>query len=138
MTLNRDQLVQDLIRDEGLVLKPYRCTAGKLTIGVGRNLEDVGLSRDEAIYLLGNDIETAIKDLDAALPQWRLFSEARQRALVNMVLNLGRTRFMGFRNMIDALKRADFDEAARQALASKWASQVGARAQRIAKMIREG
>ena len=45
-----------LIRHEGLKLKPYLCTAGKLTIGVGRNIQDRGITYQEAMMLLENDI----------------------------------------------------------------------------------
>jgi lysozyme len=55
-----------------------------------------------------------------------------------MAFNLGAQRLRGFAKMIKALASAQYDEAARQALESKWARQVGARAERIAAMIREG
>jgi lysozyme len=128
----------DLIRDEGMRLKPYRCTAGKLTIGVGRNLDDRGISREEAETLLDHDIAAIAADFDRALPWWRGLSEARQRALVNMGFNLGLTRLMGFKQMLAALERGDTATAAAQALDSTWATQVGARAQRIAALLRAG
>jgi lysozyme len=128
----------DLIRDEGLRLKPYRCTAGKLTIGIGRNLDDVGISREEAETLLDHDIAALTADFDRALPWWRGLSEARQRGLVNMGINLGLPRLLGFRRMLAALERGEFATAAAQALDSTWATQVGARAQRIAALIRQG
>ena len=65
-------------------------------------------------------------------------SPNRQRALVDMAFNLGRTRLAGFKAMWAALERGDYHAAAVEALNSKWARQVGPRAQRIAKMIREG
>lgn len=133
--LNRDALMEDLIRDEGLKLKPYRDTVSKLTVGVGRNLDDRGITRDEALYLLGNDVNVTIKDLDAVLPEWRLLGDSRARALANMMFNLGRVRFCQFVKMLDAIRRHDFEEAARECLESKWASQVGDRAKRIAKML---
>ena len=74
-----------LIRDEGLRLKPYRDTVGKLTIGVGRNLEDVGISAEEADLLLHNDIQHAAKALDQQLLAWRQLNVARQQVLLNML-----------------------------------------------------
>ena len=136
--MNLDLLKQELVRDEGERLKPYHCTAGKLTIGVGRNLDDVGLSADESAYLLGNDIARVMAELDKALPWWRGLSEVRQRALANMAFNLGVPRLKGFARMLAALQAGQWDEAAAQALASKWAQQVGDRAKRIASMIKEG
>ncbi|SIS73017.1 glycoside hydrolase family protein [Insolitispirillum peregrinum] len=136
--MNLDLLKKELVRDEDERLKPYRCTAGKLTIGVGRNLDDVGLSVDESAYLLGNDIARVMAELDKALPWWRGLSEVRQRALANMAFNLGVPRLKGFARMLAALQAGQWDEAATQALASKWAVQVGDRAKRIATMIKEG
>lgn len=66
--MNIEQLKKELIRDEGFRSKPYKCTAGKLTIGVGRNIEDNGITEDEAMYLLENDIASCIKQLTAKLP----------------------------------------------------------------------
>ncbi|MFD2235097.1 glycoside hydrolase family protein [Phaeospirillum tilakii] len=128
----------DLIRDESLRLKPYRCPAGKLTIGIGRNLDDVGISREEAETLLDHDIAALTADFDRALPWWRGLSEARQRALVNMGINLGLPRLLGFKRMLTALERGEFATAAAEALDSPWAGQVGARAQRIAALLRAG
>ncbi len=131
-------LIDDLVRDEGLRLKPYLCTAGKMTIGVGRNLDDVGITEEEAHYLLENDIGRLRAELDQALPWWRQLSEVRQRALANMAFNLGLSRLLGFRKCLAALQAEAWDEAAREALNSQWARQVGARSARIAQMIREG
>lgn len=136
--LNIEALQQDLIAHEGLRLKPYRCTAGKLSIGVGRNLDDVGISKDEALVMLKNDIDRVLDNLDAHLPWWRQMSEPRQRALANMAFNMGIGRLLGFRKMIAALAAGQYDEAARQAKDSKWAEQVGTRDDDLVKMIKEG
>ena len=126
----------DLMRDEGLRQKPYRDTVGKLTVGFGRNLDDVGISRDEAFILLRNDIQTARTDLDRALPWWRGLPESSQRGLVNMCFNLGLSRLLGFKRMLKALEARDGALAAKEALNSKWAGQVGERAERIAALYR--
>lgn len=136
--MNVDALRKQLIEHEGLRLRPYRDTVGKLTIGVGRNLDDVGITEAEALALLDNDIKRAAADLDRALPFWRELSEVRQRALLDMAFNLGITRLLGFRKMIDALQRGEYCRAAAEAMDSKWARQVGRRARNIATMIREG
>lgn len=136
--MNIDLMKFELRRDEGVRLKPYRDTVGKLTLGVGRNLDDVGITSEEADYLLENDIGRAAADLDRNLPWWRGLSEARQRAILNMAFNLGLPRLLGFGNMIHALHSGEYDRAAAEALDSRWARQVGARAQRIAEMFREG
>ena len=117
---------------EGLKLTPYRCTADKLTIGVGRNLDDVGITQDEAEYLLDNDILRCCDDLDRNMSWWRDLSETRQRVLVDMVFNLGISRFMKFQNAIDALANGNYKGAAEEMLDSRWANQVGQRAMRLA------
>lgn len=135
--MDAGRLAKDLMRDEGMRLKVYRCPAGKLTIGIGRNLEDVGISSGEAIDLLDNDIARVVSELNAALPWWRDVPEPGQRALANMAFNLGLTRLMEFQRMIAALRAGDYEAAAAEALDSKWAEQVGARAERIALLFRE-
>lgn len=129
---------QELQRDEALRLRPYQDTLGKLTIGVGRNLSDVGITFEEADYLLTNDIANAMHALDTVIPTWKLFSENRQRALVNMMFNLGMHKFLEFKNMISYLKAGDFEKAAASALDSEWSKQVGSRANRIAAQIENG
>jgi lysozyme len=138
MAMDVKALTDELVRDEGMRTKPYYCTAGKLTIGVGRNIEDVGITEDEARYLLENDIRRVCAELDQAFPWWRQLSDRRQRALANMAFNLGLGRLLKFRKCLAALEAGDYAEAAAQALNSTWARQVGARASRIAVMIREG
>ena len=124
------KISDDLVRDEGLKLKPYKCTAGKLTIGVGRNLADVGISEEEARHMLSNDVYNCIYDLDLALPWWKTLSDGRQRALLNMCFNLGITRLLKFKNMLKCLRDGNYEQAAIEALDSKWARQVGRRAER--------
>jgi len=127
-----------LVLHEGLRLRPYRCTAGKLTIGVGRNLDDNGITQAEAFALLENDIIAVEADLDRTWPWWRQMTDPRQQVLADMCFNLGVNRLGGFVNTIAAMKRGDYEAAADGMLASLWASQVGRRAQRLAKMMREG
>lgn len=127
-----------LRRDEGVKAHPYTDSVGILTIGVGRNLEDVGLRQDEIDYLLTNDIRVAMLDCKRLCDDFDALSDNRQRALINMAFNLGRSRLAGFKNMWAAIERGDFAEAASQALDSKWARQVGSRANRIADLLEKG
>jgi len=131
------ELIAALERDEGIRLKPYLDTVGKLTIGIGRNLDDVGISPREARYLLSNDLDVALK----AAKRFRWFGELddeRQRVIVNMVLNLGAEGFMQFRRMIAALSDHDYELAAAEAEDSKWFRQVGPRGERIVDTLRTG
>lgn len=140
--MNYVQLEEDLVRDEGVRLRVYRCTAGALTIGVGHKLTDrekqAGLSEislERAGRLLHQDIGIAAGACHKIFgrEQFDAFEEPRQRAMVNMAFQLGETRFRGFRLMIAAVKAGDWAEAHRQALDSKWAKKDSpARARRVA------
>jgi len=134
-----DKLKKELIRDEGLKLKPYRCTAGKLTIGIGRNLDDKGISEAEALVLLENDISECVEDCKAIFgTEWYKFSDARKRVFVNMRFNLGGGTFMTFKSMINHAKRHEYEMVAYHMIHSRWRNQVGERAQRLIRMMREG
>jgi lysozyme len=134
--VEKETLREQLIRHEGLRLKPYRCTAGKLTIGIGRNLDDVGISEGEAYIMLDNDINATKSDLDVALPWWREMPREVQNVMVNMCFNMGLTRFLGFKKTLFCLQCHNWQEAADEMLDSKWAEQVGNRAKELAKIVR--
>lgn len=132
------RLRADLLRDEGCREKPYRDSVGKLTIGIGRNLTDRGLSQDEIDFLLNNDITIAVTELDRVAPWWKGETEPRQRAMANLMFNMGAPTFLTFRRFLSAMQRADYEAAADELLDSRWADQVGSRAHRIADLIRKG
>lgn len=130
------ELTADLKRDEGLRLKPYRDTVGKLTVGIGRNLDDVGISEAEAEYLLQQDIDRTMAEMDRLMPWWRGLDDTRKRVLINMGFNLGVPGLMKFKNTLAAVKEGRYADAADGMLASKWAKQVGDRAIRLADLMR--
>ena len=130
-----------LILDEGSRNYPYQCTAGKLTIGVGRNLDDVGLSQDEIEYLLANDMKRIrielLQDPDIG-PIYASLDEVRQMAIKNMCFNLGLFGLKKFKKMWKALAHKNYDEAAKQAIDSRWYRQVKSRGKRVVHIIRAG
>lgn len=134
--MNADELTADLILDEGIRLKPYTDTAGKLTIGVGRNLTDDGISADEARALLGNDIADAWADLQREYPWVVSRPESVQRGLCNMAVNMGVGGLAMFKQMLACCQAGDYNGMADAALNSTWATQVGSRAFRIAALFR--
>jgi lysozyme len=136
--MNADRLVAELTRDEGLRLRAYKCPAGKTTIGIGRNLDDLGITRAEAEALCRNDIARVEAELDARLPWWRGLDEVRQRVIANMAFNLGTAGLLGFKNTLRKVEAGDYLGAAQGMLSSKWAAQVGPRALRLATMMRDG
>lgn len=131
-------LIDQLIRDEGLRLKPYKDTVGKLTIGVGRNLSDVGISEAEAMVLLSNDVQEATKSLEQAFPWTVVLDDVRLAALLNMTFNMGVGGLSGFRQFMAAMQQGNWTEAKTQMLDSIWAEQVGSRAQRLAIQVETG
>ena len=136
--MDRERLIKTLRRDEGVRLKPYKDTQGILTIGVGRNLEAVGISGDEADLLLSNDIERAAADAAGLFGEdWQeSFTDVQQEVIVNLIFNLGIGTFRKFRKAVAALKAGDMDTAADEILDSRAARQTGDRYHRLAEALR--
>nr|MDK2851225.1 lysozyme [Candidatus Cloacimonadota bacterium] len=104
-----NRIKAQLVRHEGLRLKPYRCTADKLTIGVGRNLDDCGISQTEAYMLLKNDIWKCEKQLLDEIPEkYNALDEVRKSVLLNMCFNLGIGGLLGFKNTLAFVKAGDW------------------------------
>ena len=133
-----------IAKHEGLRLTPYRCSAGKLSIGYGRNLDDVGISMTEANAMLEADVATAYAE--ARQFEWfRDMSEPRKAAIANMIFNLGLPRFKGFKNTLMYLAQGDYTDAATEILQgtgpggkSRWYVQVGKRAEEVSEMLKTG
>jgi lysozyme len=156
---------EQLILHEGLRLEVYKCPAGYWTIGVGRNLEskplrkeeqeyifkrsglapdevievlkERGITKDEALFLLANDIEDAVKDL-SNFDWFEDLDPVRKKVVIDMRYNLGPTRFRQFKRMIAALAAGDYKRAAAEMVDSKWYRQVMTRGWRLARMMRTG
>ena len=136
---NLSLLLEDLQRDEGCSLYPYLDTAKppKTTIGFGRNLTDNGISQEEANTMLKTDMMMTVDEMRIKFMGMDL-GEGVERGILNMTFNMGKPRTAKFTDMWASLERRDFNLAAESALDSKWSRQVGARAQRIAALIRLG
>lgn len=129
---------KQLIEHEALRLKPYKCPAGKLTIGVGRNLDDVGISKREAIFLLDNDIKACVEDLQSLFfDQFDRLPEKIQHVLIDMRFNLGPSRFRAFQKMIDAVRAESWQDMINEMKDSIWYRQVKSRADNLIRMIEE-
>jgi lysozyme len=131
-------LMADLRRDEGLRLKPYVDTTGHISIGYGRNLTDIGITRAEAEAMLREDTLRHVMELEALLPWVKSLDAVRQRVLGNMAFNLGLPTLLKFTKFLALVKQGDYKTAAVAMLQSRWADQVGARADRLAVMMRDG
>ena len=161
----KHSLEDQLILHEGLRLEVYKCPADYWTVGVGRNLEgkpltkseqerilgcsgltpdqvisilkERGVTKDEALFLLANDIEDAIKDL-SNFDWFEDLDPVRKKVVIDMRYNLGPTRFRGFKKMIAALARGDYKAAAAEMVDSRWYHEVGNRSKRLVRMMESG
>ena len=150
-----DPLKAMLIRHEGQVRNAQGCHVpyddrtgahfdqndtliGKLTIGIGRNITDRGITDDEALYLLTNDIELVRTQLDKALPWWGKLGECREAVMISLGFNLGITKLLKFHTTLNLIESGKYADAADNLMTTPWAQQVGKRAVELTEMLRTG
>ena len=134
MNIDLALLTEELKRDEGYSGTVYTCSAGKLTVGYGHNLEAKPIPQSIAEKLL----ECDIGDCMAQCELWPWFfslNDTRKRVIVNMVFNIGFNGVSNFKKMISALENKDYVLAAAEMTNSKWYAQVGDRATRLVTMM---
>jgi lysozyme len=136
-TIVTNNVVEWIKYHEGLKLKLHKDTVNKWTVGYGRNIEDNGISKEEADFMFDNDFARCEREL-SNYPWYTNQPKNVQDALMNMCFNLGIDRLLGFKRMIAALIGKDYTVASIEALDSKWAIQVGQRAKDVALMMRQG
>jgi lysozyme len=136
--VNLALLAAQLTIEEAVRLRPYLDTAKKITIGVGRNLTDRGISLPEAHVLLQNDIELAQAQCAAAFPWWASLDDVRQRVVADLCFNMGLGTLLQFKTTLSEIRTGDYAAASQAMLQSKWAQEVGARAVRLSTMLRTG
>ncbi|KWA81346.1 lysozyme [Burkholderia ubonensis] len=130
-------LKAELTRDEDRRKRIYTDTVGKVSGGIGRNLTDKGFRDNEIDLMYENDVAETEAWLDRNLSWWSALDPVRQRVMMNMAFNM-QAKLLGFRNFLAAAQRRDWNTAAAEMLDSLWARQVGARATRLAAMMRSG
>ena len=145
--MDLSKLKQNIIKNEGFESKPYLCPNKKLTIGYGRNLEN-GITEREAVILLENDLLSLKLELEDKLPVFKKLDDIRQNVILEMAYNMGVSNLLKFKNMIEALKKADFKEASKEMLMSKWhydlikyapnTKEEDLRSSRLSKVMKEG
>lgn len=133
----RDILRKQLRIDEGIRTHPYKDTTGHLTIGIGRNLDAVGLRPDEIELCLENDIKAAETLARTLLPKFDELTEVRKAVVCNMAFNLG-WKFADFKNTLKAITEGRYHDAALGMERSLWFRQTKDRAVRLVKQMREG
>lgn len=130
-------LIKQIKEHEGLVLKPYKCPAGKLTIGYGHNLEDNGLSQSVCEYILIDDIEEAKRNLYAIFTKdfFDTLKDNQKIALIDMMFNLGLSKFLTFKKFIKAVKERNWDKSSVEMIHSKAYIQAKRRYQLLSEQI---
>ena len=131
-------LIERIKYYEGLRLKPYQCPAGKWTVGYGRNLEDKGITEQEALFLLHNDIAECAQACQKNFAFFENLSQMRQGVLIEMVYNMGFSKVKEFKKMLLALQGYDYERAAQEMLDSVWARQVKSRAKKLSMIMKRG
>ena len=131
-------LLLQIKRHEGFRQKIYKCTAGKDTVGYGRNMTDVGIFPEEAEFLLKNDLQRSVNELSFAFPWYRELSRRRKQALVNLNFNIGLSSLRGFKKFLAAMEAGQWETAKAELLDSRYAQQVKGRANEIAELIVKG
>ena len=131
-------LRDSLLRHEGEKLRPYRCTAGKLTIGVGRNLEDRGITHEEAMYLLDNDIALVKQQVAKEFPWILGLDDTRKDIIYEMCFQIGINRLSLFKKMLSAVREGDYSRAAEEMLDSNWFRQTPVRCKELSEIMRTG
>ena len=159
MKYRKEHLLQELVKHEGLRLQVYQDTLGIDTIGIGRNLKDRGISKEEldeldiptidhvyeygiteadAMLLAENDVQIVEEELLRAHPCVEELDAVRQLVLVDMAFNMGVPRLCKFKKMWNAVHEKKFDAAAKEMLDSRWANQVKSRSVKLANAMHNG
>jgi len=136
-TYNLTDFEKQIIAHEGMRLTPYKDSVGKITIGIGWNIDDVPMRESEAITRMRNDL-AEVKMQAEKLLFFSKLNLVRQNVIIEMIFNLGHSKFMQFKNMIVALQNYNYELAAKEMLTSKWATQVKSRAVTLAKQMETG
>lgn len=134
---NIEKLINQLKRHEGLRIKPYKCTANKTSIGYGRNLDDNGISIYEAEMLLQNDVNHILRQLETVI-WYMLLDDVRKAVIVNMAYNMGIQGMLGFKKMIAAIQKQDWETVAKEMLDSDYGRELKTRATELSKQLETG
>ena len=127
--------------EEGEVLTEYKDHLGYSTIGVGRLIDarkGGGITAEESAYLLSNDIQKKLSELERKLPWIKELDEARRGVLLSMAFQMGTEGLLGFKNTLEMVRTGRYTDAAKSMLNSLWAKQTPQRAKRHSEQMRTG
>jgi len=144
--INFSHLESTVMRDEGFEPRPYLDTVGVPTIGFGTTrihgepvtMDNPAMTVQTARELLRSDLYRSLIDAQALFSRFNEMNGVRQAVLANMAYNLGRSRLAGFVKLIRAGENLSYPRMADEMEASKWHNQVGYRAKRLVREMRDG
>lgn len=134
----RDLAKDLIIKHEGCRSKPYKDTVGVLTIGIGRNLDSVGLHPDEIQVMFENDLREAERTARKLVRNFDNLSDVRKAVILDISFNLGETRLSKFKNTLKAINEERWEDAAKGLENSLWYKQVGNRSKELVALFRGG
>ena len=138
---NTNQIAKALRQEEGYRRFAYEDSVGFATIAIGRCIAEghgYGIDEDEAMWLLGRDIDRIAKDCEGAFNFWGDVSNNIRETLIMLVFQMGLAGVQRFAKMLRAIENEDWAEASNQLLDSRFAAQTPARAKRMAKRLARG
>jgi lysozyme len=121
-----DDLISSIIFHEGTKQFAYPDSLGYWSIGIGRCIDKrigVGLTLDEQLYLLNNDIARCRKEL-LIQPFYKSQDKVRQDVLIELCFNMGLPNLLKFIKMLAAFRNMDYKSASLELKNSLWAKQV--------------
>jgi len=138
--MNDKDIMDEIKKHEGYSDTVYIDSVGVPTVGYGHALlHGSKIPAVVADLLFEQDFNIAIKDYTILSNRWGIeLNPVRRGIIVNMLFNMGMTRVSKFQNMLTALLSKNYDKAADEMLNSRWATQVGKRADELANKMREG
>tara|TARA_B100001094_G_C17775148_1_gene597008 strand:- start:29 stop:469 length:441 start_codon:yes stop_codon:yes gene_type:complete len=144
--MNIQKLREELEADEGIKYVTYKCSADKLTFGVGHMVlesdpeynQPVGtaVSADRVTECFNRDIESVIEDCQRLYSQFDSLPEDCKLIIANMMFNLGLPTLSKFKDMKAAIDAEQWSAAADAMLDSKWAKQLPNRSGRLITRMR--
>ena len=135
MVMDFEKMRKHIESNEGRHNKPYKCSEGKLTIGVGHNIEDRGLSDKVIDLLFIEDIQEAYLTAHSLFYRFVSMPQNAQTVFMDMAFQLGKSRLRKFKNMIACANERDWKGVVLEMVDSRWYHQTPNRAKRNIKLI---
>lgn len=130
--------------EEGYREKPYLCSEGYPTIGIGKRIGRKGDNVKRFDFTCPKSVAYAwldeeLKSISAELNKHLWFtnlSDDRRCIVVSMAYQMGLSGLFKFKNMIKHLSNENYERAAKEALNSRWAKQTPQRANRHTEVLK--